>query len=127
VTNDPNITWYPNDICENDPSPQKPTNLYNEFSQLFLDNEINASLETFHDSSTHIPRSPSPTMRRPQRVINPYKRLLESIEGCKPIKSKPKSKKQALLVNTILEPSTIKQALASSNAREWQLAIDFEI
>jgi hypothetical protein len=60
-------------------------------------------------------------------VINPCKRLLESIEGRKPIKSKPKSKKQALLVNTILEPSTIKQALASSNAREWQLAIDFEI
>jgi hypothetical protein len=32
-----------------------------------------------------------------------------------------------LLINTILKPTTIKQALASSNAREWQLAIDFEI
>jgi hypothetical protein len=52
---------------------------------------------------------------------------LETIEGHKPIKTKPKSKKQALLVNTILEPTTIKQALASSNAREWQLAIDSKI
>jgi hypothetical protein len=60
-------------------------------------------------------------------VIYPRKRLLESIEECKPIKSKPKSKKQAVLVDTILEPTTIKQALASSNAREWQLAIDSKI
>jgi hypothetical protein len=37
-------------------------------------------------------------------------------------------KSQGILgVNTILEPTTIKQALASSNAREWQLAIDSKI
>jgi L-rhamnose isomerase len=43
------------------------------------------------------------------------------------LNSNMKIKKQALLVNTILKPTTIKQALASSNALEWQLAIDSEI
>jgi hypothetical protein len=99
LTNDPNINWHLNDIYEDDHSPQKPTNLYDEFSRLSLDNGINAFPETFHDSSAHIPRSSSPPMRRPQRVNNPRKRLLESIEERKPIKSKPKRMKQALLVN----------------------------
>ena len=66
LTNDPNITWHLNDIYEDDPLPQKPTDLYDEFSRLSLDNDINASPKTFHDSLAHIPRSPSPPMRRSQ-------------------------------------------------------------
>jgi hypothetical protein len=32
LINDSNITWHLNDIYKDDPSPQKPTNLYDEFS-----------------------------------------------------------------------------------------------
>jgi hypothetical protein len=48
-------------------------------------------------------------------------------QQCQKLHSLVKKSQGILGVNTILEPTTIKQALASSNAREWQLVIDFEI
>lgn len=46
-------------------------------------------------------------------LINSKKRLLETIEWCKLIKSKPTAKKQDSFTNTIIEPMTYKQVLVN--------------
>ena len=73
-----------------------------------------------------------PSSSRPKRIIQPSRRLLESIQG-RPQSNQPKKpylKKhhQANVANISLQaPQTIKEALERPDAQKWQDAINIEL